>query len=319
MNILVTGASGFIGNNLIKHLESQGHNVKGLSRNPSANLIKLPCYKDKNSWCRLLQGVNSIVHCAGRAHIINDTSNDPLKEFRQVNVADTISLAKLAIEARVERFIFFSSLGVLGSETDKVPLDENSPYNPAYDYAVSKVEAEKALRCLFKGTCVQLVIIRPPLVYSEHAPGNFARLIKLAKSGIPLPFRGVHNRRSLVSITNLVEFTELCCTHKDAASEDFVVCDDEVITTSEIIECLRVGMSKNKMTFYFPDFLLSYFFRIIGKIALYNKVFGSLEVSNIKAKKLLGWSPNESTYIGLKKVGGKYKNDRSTPNCSSTP
>lgn len=309
MNIILTGASGFIGKALYTTL-SKKHKVKGMSRTPSKILTKSPNYDDDCLWHELLQGVDLIVHCAGRAHIVNDTALDPLKEFRQVNVNNTLSLAKHALDAGVTRFVFFSSLGVFGSQTASVPINESSTYNPAYDYAISKVEAEIALKDFFNGTDVELVIIRPPLVYGEHAPGNFERLIKLANSGIPLPFSGVQNRRSLISLDNLVEFTELCCTHPSAADEDFVVCDNDIITTSEIIENLRIGMNKKEMTFYLPESFLKFLFNIIGKGTLYNKVFGSLEVSNKKAKELLNWTPRENSFDSLKKTGEKYKYER---------
>jgi nucleoside-diphosphate-sugar epimerase len=310
MNILVTGASGFIGAHLTDYLDEQGHFVKGLSRKLSDVLIKMPSYDDRVGWRNLLQGTDLIVHCAGRAHIVNDTTLDPLKEFRQVNANDTLSLAKHALDAGVGRFVFFSSLGVFGSQTTSVPINESSTYNPTYDYAISKVEAEIALKDFFDGTDVELVIIRPPLVYAEHAPGNFERLIKLANSDIPLPFSGVKNRRSLISLDNLVEFTELCCTHKSAANEDFVVCDNDILTTSEIIENLRIGMNKKGMTFYLPESFLKFLFSIIGKGTLYNKVFGSLEVSNNKAKELLNWTPKGNSFDSLKKTGEKYKYER---------
>lgn len=306
MKIAVTGASGFIGTYLTVYLASQSHKVQKFSRVASHNFIKLPDVIDSESWGKILEGTNVFVHLAGRAHILNDNAEFPLEEFRKINVDWTLEVAKRVISSDVKRFIYFSSLGVYGSETSDVPFSESSEYRPRFDYALSKVEAEKELKKLFASSNKDLVIIRPPLVYAYDAPGNFARLLCLAKTRIPLPFGAVKNKRSLISVNNLINFTALCCEHPKAANEDFVVCDSEVITTADIISNLRIGMSNKIPVFNFPEKFLIYFFKLFRRFELFRKVFGSLEVSNQKAKSLLGWSPIESTQESLRIAGKQY-------------
>jgi nucleoside-diphosphate-sugar epimerase len=308
MKVIITGASGFIGNSLATYMEDHRHEVVRLTRNPKLNEFKLPNTKNIQSWSSLLGGVDSFVHLAGRAHILDDNVPCPLDEFRKVNVDWTIDVAKLVLNSDVKRFIYFSSLGVLGSESNDKPFTEISSPNPRYDYAKSKLEAEQKLTRLFASTNKELVIIRPPLVYSHSAPGNFGRLLVLASTLIPFPFSGVHNRRSLISLYNLVHFTELCCKHPKAANQTFVISDDEVLSTAEIVKNLRLGMHNKVPVFYFPKIILELMFKITGLIDTYNKVFGSLEVNNEKAKALLGWKPPESTYESLITTGTKYKN-----------
>ena len=307
----MTGASGFIGRYLTDYLVSQSHEVQQLSRVAAHNLIKLPDTIDAESWSKLLEGTNVFVHLAGRAHILKDKAEAPLEEFRKINVDWTLEVAKKVLSSDVKRFIYFSSLGVLGSESNDVSLTESSEYRPSFDYAVSKEEAERELKKLFANNDKELVIIRPPLVYAYDAPGNFARLIFLAKTPLPLPFASIKNRRSLISAKNLVHFTALCCVHPRAANEDFVICDDQVITTADIIRSLRMGMNNKIPVFNFPEQLLNYLFKVLGRFELFKKVFGSLEVSNQKAKSLLGWSPLETTQESLRNAGKQFKQKKS--------
>ena len=306
MKFIITGASGFIGNALARYLEEQKHEVIKLTRSPIGSQVKLPDIKNDVIWSTLLKEIDVFIHLAGRAHILDDKVDNPLAEFRKVNVDWTIELAKLVLSSGVKRFVYFSSLGVLGPESLDKPLTEKSPYNPSYDYALSKLEAEEKLTELFADSGKDLVIIRPPLVYSHEAPGNFGRLLSLANSVIPFPFSGVDNRRSLISLNNLVHFTELCCKHPKAANQAFVISDDEVVTTGEIIKQLRQGMNNKVPVLYFPKSILTLMFKVTGLSGIYKKVFGSLEVSNEKAKTLLGWKPVESTYDSLITVGQKY-------------
>lgn len=309
MKVIITGASGFIGKSLASYLENLQYKVVKLTRNPMDNQIKLPDAKNVKDWATLLNGIETFIHLAGRAHILDDKTDNPLDEFRKVNVDWTIELARLVLKSDVKRFIYFSSLGVLGSESLEQPLTEKSAFNPCYDYAVSKLEAEKMLTGLFADSNKELVIIRPPLVYSHNAPGNFNRLLSLAKSNIPLPFSAIENRRSMVSLNNLINFTELCCKHPKAANQTFVISDDEVLSTSEIIKQLRIGMNNKVPVFYFPKSLLSLIFKVTGLNNIYNKVFGSLEVSNKKAKLLLNWQPVENSYKSLIATGKNYINN----------
>jgi len=307
LNILITGASGFIGKSLFRHLSIK-HKVIGLSRADSRFCKLSPNIDDKDAWLKVISKSAIIVHCAGRAHILDDKVKNPLKEFRQVNVNFSIKLAGYAIKKGVSRFVFISSLGVNGSETDNKPFTEDMEPNPAYDYAVSKLEAEEALKTIFRNTDTELVIIRPPLVYSHNAPGNFKRLLELAKIGLPLPFQGIKNKRSLVSINNLVSFVACCCEHPKAANETFLISDDEVVSTADILNLLNKGMGKNRRVFYFPKIIVVSLFKLFGLGNIYHKMFSNLEVSNLKAKRILDWRPVENTYSALEETGNKYIN-----------
>ena len=283
------------------------HKVIGLSRGDTYFCNKSPDIDDEEKWLETIGDSEVIIHCAGRAHILNDKAESPLKEFRVANVEFSIKLANYAIKKEVGRFIFFSSLGVNGPATKNIAFTENMKPNPVHDYAVSKLEAEEALRLLFKDTGIELVIIRPPLVYSHNAPGNFRRLLKLVKTGLPLPFRGINNRRSLVSIDNLVSFVEYCCEHPKAADEIFLISDDEVVSTACILSCLYKGLGKKEVIFYFPEFIIVSMFYLLGLRAIYKKMFSNLEVSNLKAKQTLGWKPVENTYSALEELGKHFR------------
>lgn len=307
MNILITGASGFIGKPLFEQLSAK-HQVTGLSRTDFSFCHKSPDIDDEDAWLETIGKSDVIIHCAGRAHILNDTADDPLEKFRIANVDFSIKLANYSIKKNVRRFVFFSSLGVNGSETGDTAFSENMSPSPIYEYAVSKLEAEEKLKTMFAHSDTELVIIRPPLVYAYNAPGNFERLLKLAKIGVPLPFLGINNKRSLISIKNLVNFVECCCEHPKAANETFLVADNEVVSTADILNYLNVGMGKSKRVFYFPKIIISNLFKVFGLGGIYHKMFSNLEVSNLKAKEILGWSPIETSFAALEKTGKQYIN-----------
>ncbi|WP_408698867.1 NAD-dependent epimerase/dehydratase family protein, partial [Acinetobacter baumannii] len=253
-----------------------------------------------------LDDIHVIIHLAGRAHILNEKVKDPLQEFRKVNVEGTLELAKQALENKVKRFIFISSIGVNGSSTNGKAFSEQDVPQPHADYAVSKLEAELALQKLFEGTETELVIIRPPLVYAAHAPGNFARLLKLASTNIPLPFIGVNNKRTFVALENLVNFIECCITHPLAKNELFLIADTESLSTKQLVTYLRQGMQKKANLIYIPHFVMKLGALGIGKIKLYEQLFGSLEVDSSKARTLLGWQPPLSAVSAIQKAGNEY-------------
>ena len=243
---------------------------------------------------------------AGRAHILNDQTIDPLAEFRKVNVVGTLQLARQALEKKVKRFIFMSSIGVNGSVTTQQPFTEDSVPQPHADYAVSKLEAEQELKKLFAGSDTELVIIRPPLVYAAHAPGNFARLLKLVTTNLPLPFAGTKNKRSFVALENLVDFIQICIEHPKAANQTFLVADQERISTGELVQYLKQGMGKKVCFIYLPQPLMKLGAACIGKSKLYEQLFESLEVDTSKAQNLLGWKAPISTQQAMLKAGQDY-------------
>ena len=307
MKILVTGASGFVGGALVQQINGL-HDIQVLTRKPidlltpdvqqlvAANIFAAD----------LPENIDVIIHLAGRAHILNEQTTDPLSEFRKVNVEGTLELARQALEKKVKRFIFMSSIGVNGSVTLQQPFTEDAIPQPHADYAVSKLEAEHELKKLFAGSDTELVIIRPPLVYAAHAPGNFARLLKLVASNLPLPFAGTNNKRSFVALENLVDFIQTCIEHPNAANQTFLVADQTPISTRELVQYLKQGMGKPARFIYIPQPLMKLGAACIGKSKLYEQLFESLEVDTTKAQKLLGWTAPLSTQQAMLQAGQNY-------------
>ncbi|MEN8358239.1 NAD-dependent epimerase/dehydratase family protein [Acinetobacter towneri] len=307
MKILITGATGFVGAALVQKINSL-YDIIALVRaqNSLLPLTVQQLVANNIFKAKLPSDIDVIIHLAGRAHILNDQTIDPLTEFRKVNVEGTLQLARQALEKKVKRFIFMSSIGVNGSVTKQQPFTEDAAPQPHADYALSKLEAEEALKKLFAGSDTELVIIRPPLVYAAHAPGNFARLLKLVATNLPLPFARTQNKRSFVALENLVDFIQTCIEHPNAANQTFLVADQESISTGELVQYLKEGMGKKARFIYLPQPLMKLGAACIGKSKLYEQLFESLEVDTSKAQKLLGWIAPLSTQQAMLKAGQDY-------------
>ena len=307
MRVLITGATGFVGQTLVQKV-NKSYDVIALVRAQSSLLSPSVRQLVANNIFKaeFLENIDVIVHLAGRAHILNEQTTDPLTEFRKVNVEGTLQLARQALEKKVKRFIFMSSIGVNGSVTLHQPFTEDALPQPHADYAVSKLEAEQELKKLFAGSDTELVIIRPPLVYAAHAPGNFARLLKLVASNLPLPFAGTNNKRSFVALENLVDFIQTCIEHPNAANQTFLVADQTPISIRELVQYLKQGMGKKAHFIYIPQPLMKLGAACIGKSKLYEQLFESLEVNTTKAHKLLGWTAPLSTQQAMLQVGQNY-------------
>lgn len=307
MRVLITGATGFVGQTLVQKV-NKSYDVIALVRAQSRLLSPSVRQLVANNIFEadLPENIDVIVHLAGRAHILNEQTTDPLNEFRKVNVDGTLQLARQALDKKVKRFIFMSSIGVNGSVTLQQPFTEDALPQPHADYAVSKLEAEQELKKLFAGSDTELVIIRPPLVYAAHAPGNFARLLKLVASNLPLPFAGTNNKRSFVALENLVDFIQTCIEHPNAANQTFLVADQTSISTRELVQYLKQGMGKKAHFIYIPQPLMKLGAACIGKSKLYEQLFESLEVDTTKAQKLLGWTVPLSTQQAMLQAGQNY-------------
>ena len=242
-------------------------------------------------WSASLQGATAVVHCAARVHVLRESVIDPLAVFRRVNVAGTLNLARQAVAAGVRRFVFISSIGVNGAETfDKGFTSEDTPA-PHSPYAVSKLEAEVALRQLAQDTGLEVVIIRPPLVFGPSAPGNFDRLMQALHRGIPLPFGAVKNKRSLVSLDNLVDLISICLDHPDAAHQTFMVSDGEDISTTELLKRTAAALGRPARLIPVPAGALRAVARALGKADFAQRLCGSLQVDISQTRRLLGWAP----------------------------
>jgi len=306
--ILITGGNGFVGKALIFELLKKNiYQVISLVRSLKDEQQLIEQILANNIFkADLPDNIDVIIHLAGRAHILNDQSVDPLTEFRKVNVEGTLQLARQALDKKVKRFIFMSSIGVNGSVTSQQPFTEDAIPQPHADYAVSKLEAEEELKKLFAGSDTELVIIRPPLVYAAHAPGNFARLLKLVATNLPLPFARTQNKRSFVALENLVDFIQVCIEHPNAANQTFLVADQNSISTRELVQYLKQGMEKPPYFIYIPQPLMKLGAACVGKSKLYEQLFESLEVDASKAQKLLGWTAPLSTQQAMRQAGQNY-------------
>lgn len=306
MKVLVTGATGFIGSALVEALTHHENSepILALRRPPSIApdhpYAVVGDLTPNTDWSRVLKGCQVLVHCAARAHMLNDDSDDPWQEFYRANVQGCLNLARQAAQAGVKRFVFISSIGVNGNRNTE-PFTERHTPQPTEPYARSKWEAEEELRKLSSETGMELVIIRPPLVYGPGAPGNFGLLTKVATSGLPLPLAGIHNRRSFVSLWNLVDFIARCIDQPEAHGETFVVADGEDVSTTELLRKLAHAADKPSRLFWLPAPLLKAGATALGKRGVYDRLFDSLQVDASHARHTLDWVPPLNLDEGLRR------------------
>jgi len=305
MHVLITGANGFIGRNLCAFLKGKGCFIRGAVRNNARKVVEADeCIQvgdihESTDWQQALSGVDTVIHLAARVHIMNEREADPTEAFRKVNVFGTEQLARMAAKAGVRRFIFLSSIGVNGEATFEKPFTENDVPRPMSAYAVSKWEAEQSLRKIADDARMETVILRPPLVYGPDAPGNFARLMRLIKTGLPLPLGSIHGLRSFFYIGNLVDAIGTSMTHSSAAGETFLVSDGLDVSTPDLIKMLASAMNKKVILFPLQIDILKILFKITGKNKELEKLTGSLRVDSSKIRKLLCWKPPFTMEQGL--------------------
>lgn len=312
MRVLVTGASGFVGSALADQLRRDSEvQVRLASRRAVdvslAESVQVDDIDGATDWRVALEGVDVVVHLAARAHILAERDADPLAQFRKTNTQGTLNLARQAALSGVRRFVFVSSIGVNGAQTQGRAFTESSPVAPHSPYAQSKYEAERGLLDMVESGRMEVVIIRPPMIFAAQAPGNFARLMKLILCPIPLPFGGVRNRRSLVSLQNLIGFIGVCIKSPRAANQVFLVSDGDDISTEEMLRRLAKGMGCRPWLLPFPTFMLRWLATVSGRENMYIQLFGSLQVDSSKARELLQWRPSVSTRQALEEAGSMYK------------
>lgn len=314
MRILVTGASGFIGSSLVAELVSRQHAAVAAVRNNDARqglrsierVITEEIGAD-SVWEGRLAGIDAVVHLAARAHVRQDGSMDPLVEYRSVNVAGTENLARAAASAGVRRFVYVSSIGVNGDKTAGAPFTEQDVPSPQSAYALSKWEAEQVLARVAAETGMEVVVVRPPLVYGPDAPGNFAQLMRALQRGVPLPLSSVHNQRSFIYIGNLVDALVACVVHPAAAGQTYLLCDGEDISTPELLRELGAALGRPARLFACPTWLLELAGRLSGRSIQIARLLDSLQVDNARIRRELGWSPPYSLRQGLKLTAECYR------------
>jgi len=311
--ILVTGSNGLLGQAVIKRLHSESKIVRGSVREPIQSLMDEIVYVpvgaiDKSTdWSTALLGIRTVVHTAARVHVMHDKSTNALDEFRVVNVDGTINLARQAVKSGVKRFIYISSIKVNGEYTIAAqPFTEADIPLPADPYGVSKLEAEAALYTLSEETEMEVVCIRPPLVYGVGVKANFFKMMEWLYKGTPLPFGAIDNKRSLVGLDNLVDLIITCIEHPSASNQTFLVSDGEDLSTSELL--YRVARALNKKPFLLPvdQKILEFSLKLIGKKDLSQRLCSSLQVDISKAKALLSWTPPVSLDEGLRKTAENF-------------
>lgn len=296
--VLVTGASGFVGGALLRRLaeEPDVEVVAGVREqgpaSPHCEQLVLGNLEDLLIGPQQLQGVSVIVHTAARVHVMHERSSDPLSEFRRVNVEGTLALARMAAEAGVRRFVFLSSIKVNGeSSLPGAPFRADDPPCPQDPYGLSKLEAERGLQRIADETGLEVVIVRPPLVYGPGVRANFLSMMRWLHRGIPLPLGGIDNRRSLVALDNLVDLLVCCLRHPAAANQTFLVSDGEDLSTSELLRRLGHALRRPARLVAWASRPLRLLLRWAGREALVQRLFGSLQVDIDKTRTLLGWSP----------------------------
>ncbi len=309
MTVLVTGAYGFIGSRLCAGLRRDGISVLGVTRSVSsqpddAKTIGIGNLSSETDWTVVLKNVEKVVHLAARVHVMNDKSSDPMAEFRRVNVEGTASLARQAAVAGVKRFVFLSSIKVNGEFTEiGKPFTADDVPAPEDPYGVSKYEAEQLLRQIAAETGMEVVIIRPPLVYGPGVKANFRSMMRWLARGVPLPLAAVtQNRRSFVSLDNLVDLILICLNHPQAVNQTFLVSDGEDLSTAELLTRMGAAMLHPARLFYVPPSLLKLGTIALNKPGIYQRLCGSLQLDINKTRQLLGWVPPVSVYEGLRRA-----------------
>lgn len=312
MNILLTGATGFLGRRLLEHLTELSISGVLLLRSALPVETDIGFFKIKKTSFPSLNGldkevfddIDSVIHLAGRAHIFNDSLENSAIAFRETNVDLTFRLATLAASNGVKRFVFVSSIGVLGVNS-KSAFTEDSNVSPYDLYTSSKLDAEKVLTEVGKETGMEIVIVRPPLIYGPMAPGNFLRLIKMVQKFPILPFGSINNKRSFIALDNIVDFLAFVADPRKtpkAANEIFVICDGEDVSTTALIDKIIEAFGIKCRNMRVPVYLMRCLAKLLGKESVSDRLFGDLLIDSSKARKLLLWSPVTTMDEQLSKI-----------------
>jgi nucleoside-diphosphate-sugar epimerase len=311
VSTLITGSSGLVGQALVQELARRGHkSLRAAARRPQAGLppdvepITLPALQGNADFGTVLAGASTVVHTAARVHVMRDAALDPLKAFREVNTAGTLSLARQAALAGVRRFVFVSSVKVNGEATEPGHAFHHDDIpRPMDPYGISKAEAEHGLRELATETGMAVVVVRPPLVYGPGVKANFATMMRAVQRGIPLPLAcTAHNRRSLIALDNLVDLLIICLDHPAAANQIFLASDGEDLSTADLLKRLGQAMGRPARLWPVPNNLVRLGATMLGKGNEAQRLLGNLQIDIAHTRKTLGWTPPITVDEGLKRA-----------------
>ena len=303
--ILVTGATGFVGQRVCSQLESLGAVVVKTSRAPSSepNTFQVQALGPHTEWREALQGCTSVVHLAARVHVMNENAVDPLFEFRQANTEGTLQLARQAVQCGVKRMVFISSIKVNGEAGE---FTASSIPNPIDPYGISKYEAEQQLLEFSQQSGLEVVVLRPPLVYGPGVKANFLKLLGAVARGIPLPFGAVHNKRSLVFVGNLASAISTCLEHPRAAGRVYMVSDNADVSTAQLIQEMAQALGRKANLLGISPWLIESLAALLGKRAAAQRLLGDLTVSPQALCEELDWNPPFSIQAGMKETADWY-------------
>jgi nucleoside-diphosphate-sugar epimerase len=313
MKVLVTGASGFIGSALCKHLLQYGLSVRATSRSSSfitipseAETLRITSVEGGTDWSQALGGVDAVVHLAARVHVMHESNADPLGAFRTVNTEGTHRLGAMAAKAGVRRMVYVSSIKVNGEQTADTPFTESDDPSPDDAYATSKWGAEQTLWDIACRTDLEIVVVRPPLVYGPSVPGNFNRLLRYIRLGVPLPLGSIQNQRSFLYVENLCDVIRVCLQHPGAAGRTFLLSDGEDISTPELIRLLSHYLGRPSRLIRFPPGLLRAGAKLLGFRGEAERLLWSLQVDSTVIRRTLHWNPPYRLREGLRATAEAY-------------
>ena len=292
-DILLTGGSGFLGEQLLKHPSFVNSHCVGRTRPKNSKNFNYIEITKLTNYGNILNNINCIVYVAGRAHVMNESAEDSLKKYREINTFSALNLAKQASAHGVKRFIYISSIKVLGENTQKnsfMRFDDDP--NPTDPYSVSKSEAEAGILSICQESEMEFVIIRPPLIYGPGVKGNFELLLKLMSLPIPIPLGGLDNKRSLVSVGNVVDLISICLEHPKAKNQIFHVSDDRDMSTSELLKMISKAKDRRSFLFKLPKSLIFIIFKLLKREGVYERLFSSMQIDINHTKSALDWEPS---------------------------
>lgn len=310
---MISGANGFVGNALCAELLRRGQSVSAAVRSgnaliENAEVIIVGAIDSETNWADALRDVDVVIHLAARVHVMRESATDPLAEFLKVNLHGTSNLARQAACSGAKRLVYVSSIKVNGEQTSATQsfteLDEPSPQD---FYGISKWQAEQALWRIAQETGLEIVVVRPPLVYGPDVKGNFAQMLAVAAKYIPLPFASVHNRRSLIYLGNLVDALIVCSTHPVATGQTYLVCDGEDVSTPDLLRQLRDAMGYPAHLLPFPPSWLRTLGKLSGKSDHVERLLGSLQVDSGKIRRDLNWVPPYTLQQGLQATAESHR------------